>query len=132
MANSRELSPANGTERLRRTTSQLIGYAVVCCNNGSADGRKQPMSMSGKSMFAAVLLFTLCLTGCQETELDDAAKARLAAEEAAAEGLKQTIGEEKYKELQSDGDEDGKGLPPHAVFSKMEQAKRARGGSNRP
>jgi hypothetical protein len=87
------------------------------------------MLTSGRTMFAAVLLFTLCLTGCQDAELDDAAKARLAAEEKAAEDLKQKIGEEKYKELQSDGDEDGKGLPPHAIFSKMEQAKRARGGA---
>jgi hypothetical protein len=84
-------------------------------------------------MFTAVLLFTLCLIGCQKAgELDDAATARLAAEEAAAEDLKQKVGAENYEKLQSDGDEDGKGLPPHAVFSRMEQAKRARGGPNRP
>ena len=48
----------------------------------------------------------------------------MAAEQKAADELKQKVGEEKYKQLQSDGDEDGRGLPPHAVFSKMEQAKR--------
>jgi hypothetical protein len=79
----------------------------------------------------ALLLLTPGLVGCGESgELDDQAQARLAAEQAAADQLKQKIGEEKYNELQSDGDEDGKGLPPHAVLQKMEQAKRARGGSN--
>jgi hypothetical protein len=76
------------------------------------------------AIVTALLLLTPCLAGCGESsQLDDAAKARIAREEAAADDVKKSIGEEKYNKLASDGDEDGKGLPPHAVFSKMEQAK---------
>lgn len=83
-------------------------------------------------MVTAVLLWATCLAGCGESsKLDDAAKARLAREEAAAEDVKKSIGEEKYNKLASDDDEDGKGLPPHAVFSKMEQAKQRERQSKR-
>jgi hypothetical protein len=85
-----------------------------------------------RPFFASVLLLTSCLAGCQESgTLEDDAQARLAAEQAAVDQLKQQIGEEKYQELQSDGDEDGKGLPPHAVLSRMERSKRAGGRAQR-
>jgi hypothetical protein len=95
--------------------------------------RRQTMLICGGRVLASTLLLTLCLVGCGNSgELDDDAQARLAAEQEAVDQLKQQVGDEKFEQLQSDGDEDGKGLPPHAVFSKLEQAKRARGGRNRP